>query len=311
LIDHPLRQPHAIRIAAQRAGMSQRWTQLLIPDLSERAAALWTDRLESVGAIAVTLTPQEARFDEPGIDPESGGAVELCALFEDANPQLDTTLCHSFADLPPHRYAEVADRDWANAWREHFKPRCFADRLWVCPIDTPLDAQGLPVVRLDPGAAFGTGRHETTALCLTELCRTIGPTTRDLIDYGCGSGILAIAAAKLGVPRIRAVDVDPAALAVARANGALNGVAAHLDVTTPEALPEGEADLLVANILLQPLVQLAPRFARLVRHGGQVILSGVLREQVATCIAAYQSSFAMLTPRIDGDWALLIGTRHD
>lgn len=291
--------------------MTQLWTQLLIPELSERAAELWIERLESSGAIAITMTPREARFDEPGVTSATEGTLELCALFDGSAPPLIAMLGQAFADLPPHTFAEIADRDWTDAWREHFKPRCFADRLWVCPIDTQLDARGFPVVRLDPGAAFGTGRHETTALCLTELCQTIGPAIQDLIDYGCGSGILAIAAAKLGVPRIRAVDVDPEALEVARANSALNKVAARLVITTPELMVEHETDLLVANILLQPLLQLAPRFAQLVRPGGNVILSGVLRDQVEACLAAYRSAFAMLAPRIDGDWALLIGTRHE
>lgn len=291
--------------------MTQRWTQLLIPDLSEQAAELWTERLESVGAVAVTLTPRDARFDEPGVAPRADGMVELCALFESEDPQLAATLGPAFADLPPHTFSNIDDRDWTEAWREHFKPRCFSDRLWVCPIDTALDTHGSPVVRLDPGAAFGTGRHETTALCLDELCRTIGPAVRDLIDYGCGSGILAIAAAKLGVQAIRAVDVDPEALEVARANSVLNDVAARLVISAPDSMAEHETDVLVANILLQPLLQLSPRFARLVRPGGTLILSGLLRDQVDACVGVYRSSFAMLTPRFDGDWALLSGTRHD
>ncbi|MCC6201916.1 MAG: 50S ribosomal protein L11 methyltransferase [Gammaproteobacteria bacterium] len=291
--------------------MTAQWIQLVIPDLGEQAAERWTGRLEAAGAMAVTLLPRDARFDEPGVMPAQGGTSDLCALFDAEPRQLITRLRTAYPDLPPHRCSCLADRDWTEVWREHFVPRCFADRLWVCPIDTPLDPGGLPVVRLDPGAAFGTGRHETTALCLTELCRTIKPATRILIDYGCGSGILAIAAAKLGVPTIRAVDIDATALEVARDNIERNEVAAGIEVSTPDELRDGSADLLVGNILLQPLLELAPRFAMLLRPGGTIILSGLLQDQTEECLTAYRSMFAMLPPRIDGDWALLIGTRRE
>lgn len=292
--------------------MTAIWSQLVFPNLTTEEVDHWSEQLEQLGAVAVTLTPCEPVFDEPGVtESSSWQRAELSALFACGVGSLSERLHRELAEFPSHQLLEIVDRDWTDAWREHFPPRRFAERLWVCPIDTPLEAEGLPVVRLDPGAAFGTGRHPTTALCLAALCEVIGPATRELIDYGCGSGILAIAAAKLGVPRILAVDIDPAALDVARANITLNQVAPQIFATDPQELPEHQADVLVANILLQPLVLLAPHFARLLRPGGAVILSGVLHDQAEACLAAYRPMFNMQAPRFEGDWALLCGTRHD
>ncbi len=183
---------------------------------------------------------------------------------------------------------------WEREWLQHFAPIRCGERLWVCPHGHALDAPGAVILRLDPGLAFGTGTHPTTALCLgwLDAHATAGEA---VIDYGCGSGILGIAALLLGAAKVRAVDIDPQALLATRDNAARNGISeAQLAVSAPEALSAAEpADLLLANILAGPLVALAPRFAALLRPGGTAVLSGVLEAQSAEVIHAASQWFTL------------------
>lgn len=211
----------------------------------------------------------------------------------------ENILCHEFELL--------GDRDWVADARSGHGPMLFADRLCVCPSwAQPLPAPCTLVI--DPGLAFGTGSHQTTALCLEWLAR-IDTVGQIVIDYGCGTGILGMAAARFGAERVQAVDTDSQALAAARENIHNNGldarIALHPDDTRLEA-----ADVLVANILLGPLCALAPRFADLVRSGGRIALSGLLASQVDACLEAYQPWFTMQEPEFNDEWAMLHGIRN-
>jgi len=204
----------------------------------------------------------------------------------------------------------LRERNWHESWRDQFHPQSFADRLWVCPtwLTVPHDAD--LVIRIDPGMAFGTGNHATTALCLEWLAGSKSVAGAKVLDYGCGSGILAIAAAKLGAAEVTAVDIDPAALSVCRDNAKSNGLT-EIVITEPETLGQRRFDLIVANILLEPLTELVARFGELITPGGHIVLSGILAEQAARLLAAYASAFKMQTQREQGEWALLAGVRDD
>ena len=196
--------------------------------------------------------------------------------------------------MSPPVVEHIEDRPWERVWLDEFAPTRFGRRLWVCPRgQAPDPAEIGPdtvIVELDPGLAFGTGHHATTALCL-EWLDALDLTGKTVLDYGCGSGILAIAALRLGAALAVAVDHDPQALEATRDNAAENGVADRIQVYAPEDQPRLTADVLVANILAGPLVELAPRLAELVAPGGALALSGVLEEQAPEVAAAYSPHF--------------------
>jgi ribosomal protein L11 methyltransferase len=225
---------------------------------------------------------------------------------------------------------EVADRVWEHEWRKHFHPMRFGRRLWVCPHHERVSAPEAIVVALDPGLAFGTGTHPSTALCLTwldahaHLLRApaehsverqapgldahLAPGAR-VVDYGCGSGVLALAAARLGAAEVHCFDIDPQALSAARTNAEANGLAARVQVHEhAHALPQA-ADLVLANILSGPLSHLAPRFASLVRPGGHAVLAGLLQHEVADVTGAYAPCFDVAPFGERDGWVGLAGRR--
>ena len=191
---------------------------------------------------------------------------------------------------------------------DEFQPRRFGKRLWVCPSWTDPPRGDAVSVRLDPGLGFGTGSHPTTALCL-EWLDGLSLAGRQLIDYGCGSGILAIAALKLGASRVWAVDTDPQALQATRRNAAENGVENRLVVAAPENFRGATAEILVANILANPLVDLASTFAGYLTPGARIGVSGLLAEQASLVSAGYRPWFALGQPVYRDDWCLLTGRR--
>jgi len=207
---------------------------------------------------------------------------------------------------PEFTTAELADDDWVRKSQAQFPPVEIGERLWVGPSWHEPPA-GRIVVRLDPGLAFGTGTHPTTQLVLRFLDEHIQGGER-VLDYGCGSGILAIAAAKLGAARVDGVDVDPQALQTACANARRNGI--ELRATLPEALPAGSYDIVVSNILAQPLVVLAPLLAGRTRPRGRIALAGILQAQAAEVAAAYAPWFDAQTRALHEDWALVAGVRR-
>jgi ribosomal protein L11 methyltransferase len=192
---------------------------------------------------------------------------------------------------------------------QHFHPMRFGARLWICPSWQAPPAPDAVNILLDPGLAFGTGTHPTTALCL-EWVDQHGADYDEVIDYGCGSGILALAAAKLGARHVWAVDNDPQALLATRANAANNGVAHLIDAVTPQALPALRTQLLLANILAQPLIDLADRFSAYVSPGGYIVLSGILTQQAASVAAAYQKHFEMAPWVGKDEWIRLVGKKR-
>jgi ribosomal protein L11 methyltransferase len=271
--------------------------------------------LENAGALAVTL---EDAADEPQLEPPPGttplwSQVTLTALFPD-EPQTLTTaraLARSLADhlTSEPRFEQIQDRAWERVWLDDFNPTRFGDRLWICPRGQPAGDPDAVVVELDPGLAFGTGHHPTTALCLRWLDGA-DLTGKSVLDYGCGSGILSIAALRLGAARAVAVDHDPQALEATGENAVQNRVADRLQACLPGQIPNNPADLLLANILAGPLIELAPRLAELVHAGGPIALSGILQEQTRSVANAYAPWFELDAPRTQDKWVLLSGRRR-
>lgn len=205
---------------------------------------------------------------------------------------------------------KIEDQEWERCWMADFLPLQFGKKLWVCPSWlTPPDPEATNI-SLDPGLAFGTGTHISTSLCLRWLEQASLEYT-ELIDYGCGSGILAIAAALLGVSKVHAVDNDKQAIVATIDNSCRNNIVEGvIKAYLPEALPELQADILVANILAEPLLDLSFKFSELVKPGGKIVLSGLLEDQVVELITCYQKWFDIEEPLIDHEWGLLIGTRR-
>ncbi|MGA7984920.1 MAG: 50S ribosomal protein L11 methyltransferase [Burkholderiales bacterium] len=208
---------------------------------------------------------------------------------------------------PAYHVGSIDDDDWVQRTQSQFAPVSIDGRLWIVPSWHVPPVSRVPLVRLDPGMAFGTGTHPTTQLALKFLAREIHGGEH-VLDYGCGSGILAIAAAKLGAGRIGAVDIDPQALRVTTDNARANEV--ELEVCAPDALAGDEYDVVVANILSNPLILLAPLICSLTRAGGRLALSGILETQASDVIAAYAPEIALSARGHDGGWVLLEGRRR-
>ena len=258
-----------------------------------------SEALLEAGAIAVTEDDVEAPRRRlqvlVDLDADAGALVARAARMA------------GLARAPAITVSRVEDEDWVRSSQAQFEPLQVGERLWVGPTwcATP---EGVPaIVRLDPGLAFGTGSHPTTALVLRFLERTLRGGER-VLDYGCGSGILAIAAAKLGASHVDALDVDPDAVRTAADNAAANGVA--MRSARPEDLTPDEYDIVVSNILAQPLIVLAPLLAARTRRGGRLALSGVLASQAADVLAAYAPFFDAGAPVEDAGWVLIEGSRR-
>jgi len=249
---------------------------------------------EQQGALSVTFMDAA---EQPLFEPEPGttplwSATRVTALFESEAdlPSLKQQIAAEYGAQVLDRLREdtLHDQDWERLWLDCFHPMRFGERLWICPDgQRPPAEDGQVLIDLDPGLAFGTGTHATTALCLEWLDQH-PPRGQRVLDYGCGSGILAIAALKLGAAAVCGVDIDQQALWASRENAARNQVADGLIALLPGELPERDYDLLLANILANPLIELAPRLADLVKPGGQLVLSGILSEQAAEVQRAYE-----------------------
>ena len=290
------------------------WLELKLA-LGELDAERVEEALEEVGALSVTL---EDAGDEPIYEPDADkpslwSDTRLTALFP-ADVHMDSVLLRlkaglRLAALPPHRIEPLEDRDWVREWLKDFKPMRFGRRLWICPTAyTPPDPKAVNLI-LDPGLAFGTGTHPTTALCL-EWLDGADLAGKEIVDYGCGSGILAIAAARLGARHLWAVDNDPQALVATRDNAARNGVTEQLSVFLPPAFPALKADVLLANILAGPLVSLEPLLAAHLKPGGWLVLSGILKTQETDIRRAYEADFAELEVASKEDWIRVTGIRR-
>jgi ribosomal protein L11 methyltransferase len=271
------------------------------------------------GASSVTFVD---RRDEPVLEPKPGefrlwSDTLVRALFP-AGADAVSTLERLAGALGSHitqtaRLRAVADQDWERVWLTGWQSLRFGRRLWVCPTEAePPDDPDAVVVRLDPGLAFGTGTHPTTALCL-QILESLPVAGRSIIDYGCGSGILGIAALKLGAAHVCAVDIDPQALLATRENAIRNGVAASLVVRSVDAQggtkPMTPAYCVMANILAGPLIELAPILTAACEAGGYLLLSGLLKTQAYAVKAAYSSAFDMVRVVERDDWCCIYARR--
>ncbi len=292
------------------------WLQLRFTCDAATATQL-AELLAERGALAVSLGDAE---DQPVYEPQAGSTplwpnTRVSGLFPGAeNPrQLLAELQRRLAParLPAVAVQALEDQDWVRLHQDGFAPACFGERLWVVPswAQAPCLAAGQASLTLDPGLAFGTGSHPTTAMCLDWLAgRDMGGI--EAVDYGCGSGILAVAAARLGARRVWAVDNDPQALAATRATATANEVGDRVKVREPETLPSLTVDLLVSNILANTLSDLAQTLSLLLAPGGCLALSGILTEQSPAVAASFAPWCALQPVAARDDWVLLAGTRR-
>ncbi|RRV32765.1 50S ribosomal protein L11 methyltransferase [Stutzerimonas stutzeri] len=290
------------------------WLQIRLAITPDHAEAL-EDQLLQLGAVSVTFMDAE---DQPIFEPDLNTTplwshTHLLALFE-ADTDPDALLAHlqllRGGDLPEHQTEVIEDQDWERSWMDNFQPMRFGHRLWIVPSWHAAPEPDAVNLLLDPGLAFGTGTHPTTALCLEWLdAQTLDD--RSLLDFGCGSGILAIAGLLLGARQAVGTDIDPQALEASRDNAERNGIAPErFTLYLPEQLPQEPADVVVANILAGPLVSLAQQITALVKPGGRLALSGILAEQADEVRGAYSGAFD-LDPSADKDgWVRISGVRR-
>jgi ribosomal protein L11 methyltransferase len=292
------------------------WHQISVIT-NEDTAPKVADYFSDLGAVSVTYMDAE---DEPVYEPAIGETkiwtnTRVIALYElTAEPAQirSQTLKHFQQDsLKYWEFEVIEDQAWERAWMEHYRPMKFADKLWVCPTGQEQQEANTVCLILDPGLAFGTGTHPTTALCL-EWLASHDLKGKTVVDYGCGSGILAIAALLLGAERAYAVDIDPQAITATESNAAKNNVQDKIVCCLPEqfSLANTKADVVLANILAKPLIEMVGLITELVVAKGQLVLSGILAEQADSVIDAYHSFLPLNKPVQQEDWVRLTGTKH-
>jgi len=289
------------------------WLQITFTLHADRVDTL-SAMLEKMGAASVTF--QDAQ-DQPIYEPELNTTplwqqTNVVALFEQAyNAEaIFNKLNSDFGDIPQHRIETIEDQDWTRAWMDEFQPMRFGERTWICPSwHTPPEPDAVNIL-LDPGLAFGTGTHETTALCL-EWLDLHADLVKDkvLIDFGCGSGILAIAALKLGAKQVWCTDIDPQALIATHDNAKNNGVEAGIVSCLPDEFELFQADALLANILANPLMGLVETFEKCLKPDAPLVLSGILNTQAEAVIESYQPYFVIDEVAVKQDWCRIAARR--
>lgn len=302
----------------EHTGAPMHWRQFVM-DLESLSPERVEDILMRHGAVSISLSDGS---DNPVLEPLPGetplwSKTRISGLFR-AGADLDRLrddLEHAFGveNVPRYRVDFLGNRAWEREWMKDFPAMRFGQRLWICPGDTRATAPDAVTVEIDPGLAFGTGTHPTTALCLEWLDRQL-LTGSTVFDVGCGSGVLAIAALKLGARRAYAVDIDPQAITATRTNAARNSVASRLAVSMHDPEPASRYDIIIANILAEPLKRLAASLAAHLDTQGLLALSGILDTQVEPVTEAYRAwiDFGEPAYRHDGNqvWALLTGRRR-
>jgi ribosomal protein L11 methyltransferase len=295
------------------------WQQFVM-DLEKMDPDTVEGVFERHGACSVTLTDGG---DKPVLEPAPGETplwndTRITGLFS-SDADLDALAADlleslSLDALPKHHTESLEDREWEREWLKDFGPMKFGERLWICPGDSAANEDDAVVVRLDPGLAFGTGTHPTTAMCL-EWLDGLSLEDKTMLDYGCGSGVLAIAALKLRCHSATAMDIDPQALTATKNNAADNGVAQDMLVVGSDREIQGIFDVVVANILAGPLIELAEVVITRLSSGGKLALSGILSEQVDAVQAAYAPWIEFDEPEYQSQanqtWARLSGIRRD
>lgn len=290
------------------------WQQVIC-HTSEAHEAAVSDLLEAAGAASVTL---EDAADQPVLEPLPGETPLWDQLIITGLYPLDNDLTELLLSLEAQRETldlrsiqveTLEDRPWVREWMDNFHPMQFGERLWVYPSWREAPEDAAIKLLLDPGLAFGTGTHPTTALCLRWLDGE--PLQgKSVLDYGCGSGILAIAAAKLGAKAITATDIDPQALSATQDNAQRNGLAEQaMTVCHPDELPHSAYDIVIANILAAPLVQLADTILGQLKPQGRLVLSGILANQKDQIMAAYAKKLSHIQVEQQEDWLCISGTQ--
>ena len=293
------------------------WQVLKIPADSPTATAL-SDALMELGALSVSIEDAHAGtaaeqpiFGEPGCVVEAWSDSQISALFAtDADVSAILQQACAATDIkpiPPYYIEQLAEQDWVRLTQSQFDPIKISERLWIVPSWHAAPDPGAINLVLDPGLAFGTGSHPTTRLCLQWLDANLR-SAESVLDYGCGSGILAIAASKLGAGKVIGIDIDPQAVQSARDNAERNAVDAQFYL--PDAAPGAQYAIVIANILSNPLKVLAPMLAARVQSGGCIVLSGILAEQAEEMRALYSEWFSMHPAKIEEGWTCLSGIRQ-
>jgi len=292
------------------------WIQIKLNATNENAESIGDMLMEETGALSVTFLDAQ---DTPVFEPLPGetrlwGDTDILALYDaetDSNLVIEqikasNMLAEGFA----YKVEQLEDKDWEREWMENFHPMKFGERLWICPSWREVPEPDAINVMLDPGLAFGTGTHPTTSLCL-EWLESLDLPGKTVIDFGCGSGILAIAAIKLGAEKVIGIDIDPQALLASKDNAQRNGVADQLEVYLPQDQPEGlVADVVVANILAGPLRELSGIIKSLVKPNGELAMSGVLDTQ-AEDVANYYRDELQIDPIVEqNEWCRISGRKQ-
>ena len=291
------------------------WIQIKLNATNENAEQIGDMLMEETGALSVTFLDAQ---DTPVFEPLPGetrlwGDTDILALYD---AEADTNFIitqikasNMLADDFAYKVEQLEDKDWEREWMENFHPMKFGERLWICPSWREIPEPDAVNVMLDPGLAFGTGTHPTTSLCL-EWLDSQDLTGKTVIDFGCGSGILAIAALKLGAAKVIGIDIDPQAILASRDNAERNGVSDNLELYLPQDQPQGiQADVVVANILAGPLRELSPVIKSLVKDGGDLAISGVLESQAADVSTYYGDELALDPVMAREEWCRISGRK--
>ncbi|AZI15089.1 50S ribosomal protein L11 methyltransferase [Avibacterium paragallinarum] len=291
------------------------WVQIRINSTNQQAESL-SDYLEEIGSVSVTFMDSQ---DTPIFEPLPGetrlwGNTDVIALF-DAETEMQQ-IVHQLksagylSEDTAYKIEQIEDKDWEREWMDNFHPMQFGKRLWICPSWREVPDENAVNVMLDPGLAFGTGTHPTTALCL-EWLDGLDLQDKTVIDFGCGSGILAIAALKLGAKSAVGIDIDPQAILASRNNAEQNGVADRLQLFLAKDTPTDlQADVVVANILAGPLKELSPTISQLVKPQGQLGLSGILETQAQSVCEAYEAVFSLDPVAVREEWCCITGQKR-
>lgn len=292
--------------------VSSSWKQISLITDSTKAEEV-SDLLTLLGAVSVTYMDAA---DDPVLEPLPGEQrlwpnTKVIALFEKDvdTDRIVSYLQHCYGDSFPIGAHDLEDKDWVRAWMDNFKPIKCGERLWICPSWCEVPDPNAVNVMLDPGLAFGTGTHPTTFLCLEFLDSLKDLHTQEILDYGCGSGILAIAALKLGAKKAWGVDIDPQALIASKDNAERNGVADKLELfdgNDPRLKP---CPIVVANILAGPLASLEPAIASLCEKGGRLALSGIISSQIDEIVEAYSRDFKIDEVKTLEEWVRVTATK--
>ena len=302
-------------IITQPSEIAMPWIQIKLNATNENAETIGDMLMEETGAVSVTFLDAH---DTPVFEPLPGetrlwGDTDILALYDaevDTNViiqqiQDSKLLSADFA----YKVEQIEDKDWEREWMDNFHPMKFGERLWICPSWREIPDPDAVNVMLDPGLAFGTGTHPTTALCL-EWLEGLDLAGKTVIDFGCGSGILAIAAIKLGAEKVIGIDIDPQALLASRDNAQRNGVSDQLTVYLPQDQPQDlQADVVVANILAGPLRELSGVITSLVKPQGSLAMSGVLDTQAQDVASYYQDTFAIDPIKEQSEWCRISGRK--